>query len=99
MKNVWTFLAGPALFALIWLGNPLELASDAAAVCGTVAWMLTWWISETVPMPVTSLLPILLFPSLGIMSLEDSCAPYGDKYVFLFLGGFVLALALEKWNL
>ena len=99
MKNAWTFFAGPALFVVLWLINPFGLESDAAAVCGVVGWMLIWWISETVPMPVTSLLPILLFPSLGILSLEETCLPYGDKFVFLFLGGFVIALALEKWNL
>lgn len=99
MKNAWTFFAGPSLFVIIWLINPFGLESDAAAVCGVVAWMLTWWISETVPMPVTSLLPILLFPAMGILTLEETCLPYGDKFVFLFLGGFVIALALEKWNL
>lgn len=99
MKNAWTFFAGPSLFVIIWLINPFGLESDAAAVCGVVAWMLTWWISETVPMPVTSLLPILLFPAMSILTLEETCLPYGDKFVFLFLGGFVIALALEKWNL
>jgi solute carrier family 13 (sodium-dependent dicarboxylate transporter), member 2/3/5 len=99
MKNAWTFVAGPALFLVLWLINPFGLENDAAAVCGVVGWMLTWWISETVPMPVTSLLPILLFPALGILTLEETCLPYGDKFVFLFFGGFVIALALEKWNL
>ena len=61
-----------------------------------MAWMLAWWLMESVPMPVTALLPIVLFPLLGIASMEESCKPYGDKFIFLFLGGFILALALEK---
>jgi sodium-dependent dicarboxylate transporter 2/3/5 len=61
--------------------------------------MLAWWLLETVPMAVTALLPILLFPVLGISTMEASCAPYGDKFVFLFLGGFLMALALEKSQL
>ena len=99
MKNRYTFALGPLLLLLFWLINPLDLNPPAAKVCGVIAWMLTWWISETVPMAVTSLLPIVLFPFLGVLTLDQSCQPYGDKYVFLFLGGFVLALALEKWNL
>ena len=61
-----------------------------------MAWMLAWWLMESVPMPVTALLPIVLFPLLGITSMEETCKPYGDKFIFLFLGGFILALALEK---
>lgn len=99
MKNRYTFALGPALFVMIWLVNPFGLEPAAAKVLGVIAWMLTWWISETIPMAVTSLLPIILFPTLGVLSLEDASAAYGDKYVFLFLGGFVLALAMEKWNL
>jgi len=99
MKNGYTFALGPLLFLVLWLINPFGLEPAGAKVLGVVAWMLTWWISETVPMAITSLLPIILLPILGILSLEDACATYGDKYVFLFLGGFVLALAMEKWNL
>jgi len=68
-------------------------------VIGILLWMLAWWLLETVPLAVTALLPIVLFPLLGISSMEQACAPYGDKYIFLFLGGFLLAIALEKSNL
>jgi sodium-dependent dicarboxylate transporter 2/3/5 len=64
-----------------------------------MAWMLSWWLMETVPMAVTALLPIVLFPLFGISSIEQACAPFGDKFIFLFLGGFLLALALEKSGL
>jgi len=66
---------------------------------GVVTWMLTWWLSEVVPMAVTALLPILLFSMGGVMSIDECLVSYSDKYVFLFLAGFLLALAIEKWSL
>ena len=94
-----SILLGPFLFALSWIIQPAGLDVAQAKVLGVVAWMLTWWIAEVVPMGVTSLLPILLFPFLGVLSLEKTCISYSNRYVFLFLGGFLIALAMEKWNL
>jgi sodium-dependent dicarboxylate transporter 2/3/5 len=90
----------PPLIALLlgWI-NPFHWPIQVAMVLGILIWMLAWWLLETVPMAVTALLPILLFPVLGISTMEAACAPYGDKYVFLFLGGFLMALALEKSQL
>ncbi|MEN9348465.1 MAG: hypothetical protein RLZZ77_1976 [Bacteroidota bacterium] len=99
MKTRLLYLLGPALFfAIGWL-HPFGLSHQGSQVIGLVAWMLTWWISEVTPMAVTALLPILILPLFGIMKIEDACTPYGDKFVFLFLGGFIMALAMEKWNL
>lgn len=61
--------------------------------------MLFWWLSEALPMPVVALLPIVLFPLLGIMNIKDTATSYGNPVIFLFLGGFMLGLAIEKWNL
>ena len=61
--------------------------------------MLVWWVAEAVPLGVTSVLPLVLFPVLGVTDVASAAAPYGSKYVFLFLGGFLIALALEQWNL
>ena len=61
--------------------------------------MLVWWVAEAVPLGVTSVLPVVLFPVLGVTDVASAAAPYGSKYVFLFLGGFLIALALEQWNL
>ena len=61
--------------------------------------MLVWWIVEAVPLGVTSLLPIVLFPTLGVTDVASAAAPYGPKYVFLFMGGFLIAIALERWHL
>lgn len=69
------------------------------AVLAVATWMVIWWITEAVPIPITSLLPILLFPMLGILDLKQSTASYAHPIIFLFLGGFLIALALEKRNL
>jgi len=68
-------------------------------VLAVATWMIIWWISEAVPIPVTSLLPILLFPVLGVLDLKHSTASYAHPIIFLFLGGFLIALALEKRDL
>lgn len=92
-------LAGPLLFILL-LNLPAPLVSPAGdKVLATGAWMIVWWISEAVSISVTALLPLLVFPLLGVMDLEDVGANYGSPIIFLFFGGFVLALALEKVNL
>jgi sodium-dependent dicarboxylate transporter 2/3/5 len=70
-----------------------------ALVLCAAAWMLVWWILEAVPLGVTSLLPLVLFPTLGVTSVAEAAAPYGSKYVFLFMGGFLIAIALERWHL
>lgn len=92
-------LAGPLLF-LILMVLPGDLVSaDGDRVLAVAAWMVLWWITEAVSISVTALLPLLLFPLLGVMDLPDVGANYGSPIIFLFFGGFVLALALEKVNL
>ncbi len=76
---------------------PLELMQ--AQVIGTLAWMLIWWMSNLIPLGVTALLPLILFPILGILEPKAVGALYGHPIIFLFLGGFALGLAIEKWNL
>ena len=64
-----------------------------------MAWMATWWMTEAVEIEVTSLLPIVAFPLLGVMPLGKTTANYGADVIYLFLGGFVLALAIQRWGL
>jgi solute carrier family 13 (sodium-dependent dicarboxylate transporter), member 2/3/5 len=90
-------VGGPLVFLLI-LMVPMDMPTDAKRVIGVAAWMLVWWVLEAVPIAVTALLPILLFPLTGVLTVEEATAPYGSRYVFLFLGGFIIALALEKWK-
>ncbi len=90
---------GPLLFFIL-LGLPQELISEQAdAVIAVAVWMVIWWVTEAVSISVTALLPLLLFPILKVMPIGDVGANYGSPIVFLFFGGFVMALALEKVNL
>jgi solute carrier family 13 (sodium-dependent dicarboxylate transporter), member 2/3/5 len=94
------FLLGPMLFLLISMFVPETFISPGAnKVLAVGAWMVTWWVSEAVPIPITSFLPLILFPLLGIMNMRESAAPYANPIIFLFLGGFMIALALEKHRL
>ncbi len=91
-------VAGPAVYlALLWLA-PASLRAEAQQVLAIAGWMAVWWLTEVVPLAVTSLLPIALFPLLGIATTREAAAPYANDIVFLFLAGFLLAAALERWN-
>lgn len=91
---------GPLLFILLQvIGSPESMPDNAYAVACVTIWMALWWVTEAVPIAVTALLPIVLFPLLGVMDIGSTTAAFGDKYVFLYLGGFFLAVAIEKWNL
>ena len=75
------------------------MSDEANAILASTLWVATWWITEAIPIAATSLLPIILFPLSGALSIEATSSSYGHKYIFLYLGGFILALAIEKWNL
>ncbi|MFN2317984.1 MAG: SLC13 family permease [Gemmatimonadales bacterium] len=91
---------GPILLALtIALPAPAGLSTEAWWTAGVTFLMVSWWVTETVPIPVTALLPLICFPLLGILGMEAAAAPYANPVVFLFLGGFLLARAVEKWGL
>ena len=90
---------GPILFIIVQL-LPFDIISaNADTVIATALWMVCWWITEAVSISVTALLPLLLFPIFKVMPMDVVGANYGSPIVFLFFGGFVLALALEKVNL
>ncbi|NIV18048.1 MAG: DASS family sodium-coupled anion symporter [Woeseiaceae bacterium] len=92
---------GPAVFAVMLFLEPWQNAMDPAAWRAAAAglWMAIWWATEAVPVPVTAFLPIVLFDPLGIASIRDAAAPYANPIIFLFLGGFLMALAMQRWNL
>lgn len=93
-------LAGLFLFGvLLALPAPGDLSLQAWRTAAVGLLMAVWWMSEALPIAATSLLPLVLFPLLGVQPMEDSAAPYAHPLIFLFLGGFLIALAMERWEL
>jgi sodium-dependent dicarboxylate transporter 2/3/5 len=90
---------GLVLFAL-FLVLPVPGANgDVRAMLAVAALMATFWVSEAIPLAATSLLPLVLFPTLGLASAAEAAAPYANHLIFLFMGGFMLAQAMQRWGL
>ncbi len=90
----------PALALLMFFTGPPTQLSDAGwhtAAIGVL--MAVWWATEAVPIAVTALLPLVAFPLLGVANIQDTAAPYANKVIYLFLGGFIVAFAMQRWNL
>lgn len=113
-KRIGLFLGPIAFFLLLFIPNPAGLNPEAWKVLAIAVFMLIWWITEAVPLAVAALLPLLLLPLLGVQPLGesgypagvdqafkmgDASAPYASPIVFLFMGGFMIALAMERWSL
>ncbi|MDH3265679.1 MAG: SLC13 family permease, partial [Gammaproteobacteria bacterium] len=94
-------ILGPAVFALLLVTDQWQDAMNPQAwrAAAIGMWMAIWWATEAVPVPVTAFLPLVIFEPLGIANLRDAAAPYANPIIYLFLGGFLMALALERWNL
>ncbi|WP_203338944.1 SLC13 family permease [Planococcus beijingensis] len=91
---------GPLLFVLTLIFvSPEGLPPEAKAILASTIWIATWWITEAIPIPATSLLPIILFPMTGGLDVSSTTSAYGNDTIFLFMGGFMIALTMEKWNL
>lgn len=78
---------------------PGDLPEGAWAALGLMLLMASWWATEAIPIPATSLVPIVLIPALGLGSVEDATTPYANPIIYLFLGGFTLGMAMQRWNL
>lgn len=98
-RKVIALLSGVAIALFLFFVNPFHVEHNARLVLSIGGLMITWWIAEAIPMPVVALLPLILFPLCKISSLEETAAPYANPVIFLFMGGFMLGLAIEKWNL
>lgn len=93
-------IVGPLAFLLtLGLFKPVDLSPAGVAVLASTLWIAVWWIMEIVPIAITALLPIILFPVLNILSLSETATSFGHRYIFLYIGGFMLAIAIQKWNL
>ncbi len=99
--NQWLkIISGPALGIATWAVFEQVQPEAMVSTMGLVTiWMAVWWITEAVPLAITSLLPVFLFPILGIMSTSDVAPVYMNEVLMLFIGGFILAFAMEKWDL
>lgn len=101
--------AGPVLAALCyyWLpphystgpGEWVEFTQAGRTTLGLMVWMATWWLTEAVDIEVTALLPIVTFPLFGVAPLSKVLPPYASDVIFLFMGGFIIGLAIERWGL
>lgn len=94
-------ILGPAIFVLMLVIDQWQgvMSTEAWRVAAVGLWMATWWATEAIPVPVTALLPLVLFDPLGVLSIRDAAAPYANPTIYLYLGGFIMALTLERWNL
>jgi sodium-dependent dicarboxylate transporter 2/3/5 len=96
-----TLLLGPLLFLLTLVSEPVfsGMSVNAWLITGLTCWMALWWITEPVPIPVTAMLPIVIVPLISLDTIGNVTAPYAHPLIFLFLGGFMLSIAMERWNL
>ena len=94
-------ILGPAVFAVMLATDQWQDAMNPQAwrAAAVGMWMAIWWATEAIPVPVTAFLPLVIFEPLGITTIRDAAAPYANPVIYLFLGGFLMALALERWNL
>ena len=91
---------GPiAALAILLLADLVANQPETTRMAAVAVWMAVWWMTEAVPLPVTALLPVVTFPLLGIMAGKQVAPLYVNSIIFLFLGGFMVALAMERWGL
>ena len=98
-NNIGFFLGILGALVVLFLPNPETLSIEAHRAAAIFVWMGIWWATEAVPIAITALIPLVFFPLLGVSSIESTAAPYANKNVFLFLGGFFLSIAIQKCNL
>lgn len=93
-------LAGPLLALVIMFSQPpANMSPTAWQVVALTGWMALWWVAEPVPIAVTALLPVAVLPLMGSVGIAEAAAPYANPLIFLFLGGFLLAEAIQRWGL
>jgi sodium-dependent dicarboxylate transporter 2/3/5 len=94
-------ILGPSVFLLMLLAGGAQdaMPPEAWRAAAVGLWMAIWWATEAIPVPVTALLPLVLFDPLGLANIRDAAAPYANPTIYLYLGGFIMALAIERWDL
>ena len=93
-------VAGLVVFLVMLIMDPPGGMPEKAWLAAAVGILMAiWWILEAIPIPATALVPLALFPFLGIKTITEGAAPYANPLIYLFLGGFIIATAMERWNL
>ena len=98
-KKEAALITGILLCLFFFFANPLDLSFKAKLVLAIAALMISWWVLDAMPLAVVALVPIVLFPLLNITTLKEVTKSYSDSIIFLFMGGFFIGIAIEKWNL
>jgi sodium-dependent dicarboxylate transporter 2/3/5 len=98
-RLIGLFLGAGFLLMTVFLSPPASMSVEAWSALGLMLLMATWWSTEAIPIPATALLPVVLVPGLGLGSISQASSPYAHPIIFLFLGGFTLGLAMQRWNL
>ena len=98
-RHRFGMILGPVLFLAFLIAPDSVLPREARRVAATTALMATWWICESLPLAVTALIPLVAFPFLKIVSAQNIAASYAAPEIFLFMGGFFIAIAMQRWNL
>jgi sodium-dependent dicarboxylate transporter 2/3/5 len=98
--SYWKIFAGLALFFIVLTLPPsANLSPEGQKMAGIAVLMSFFWVTEAIPISATALLPLALFPLLGVMNSKDASAPYANHLIYLFMGGFLIAVAMQRWNL
>lgn len=98
-ERIGLFTGAALFFLMLLLPAPGTLEPAAWHTAAVAALMAVWWMTEAIPIPATALLPLVLFPVLGVLEMDAAAAPYANEIIFLFMGGFLIALAMERWEL
>jgi sodium-dependent dicarboxylate transporter 2/3/5 len=98
-KPIWICLGIALALVVQLLPRPYDLSPHAWLVVSMVALMVTWWVTEAIPIPATSLVPMVFLPVAGISTIAEAAMPYADRTIMLLLGGFIIAKSVERWNL
>ena len=99
VQRIGLILGGASFFLLIIIPAPPGLSVEGWRTAAVAMLMATWWMTEAIPIPATAILPLGLFPMLGVLDAKSASAPYANELIFLFMGGLLLARTMEKWGL
>ncbi len=99
VKMIGTFIGLIFLLGVFVLPTPTGMSVEAWRVTGVALLMATWWMTNAIPIPATSLVPLVLFPILGVVGIGEAASPYAAPIIFLFMGGFILGIGMQRWSL